>query len=220
MHPVDSVRSPATAARRRAAACAFLLVAGLLAMGACSGRAGTTHSQGSGPTTTARRGVDGIGGADATGQAAVTSAPVPPRCPATGLAIAAHDGGAGAGHRSVVLVLTNVTTGPCRLYGYPGVAGLDAAGKQIVQAARTPHGYLGGLSDGAPIPTVDIGAGQAASAMVEATAAKPDGSSCTPYAGLLVTPPDEKKSTRVPWPGDGCDALQIHPVVAGVTGSA
>ena len=117
-------------------------------------------------------------------------------------------------------MLTNVTTGPCRLYGYPGVAGLDAAGKQIVQATRTPHGYLGGLPDGAPVPTVDIGAGQAASAMVEAAGAKPDGSSCTPYAALLVTPPDEKRSTRVPWPSDGCDALQIHPVVAGVTGSA
>jgi hypothetical protein len=45
------------------------------------------------------------------------------------------------------------------------------------------------------------------------------GNSCTPYAGILVTPPNETHSIKLPWPSDGCSVLQIHPVVPGTTGS-
>jgi hypothetical protein len=52
--------------------------------------------------------------------------------------------GAGLGHVGEAIVFTNVSTSACTLHGYPGVAGLDAAGTQIMQAGRTPSGYLGG----------------------------------------------------------------------------
>jgi len=44
-----------------------------------------------------------------------------------------------------------------------------------------------------------------------------DGSACAAYAGILVTPPNETHTVKVPWDG-GCSALQIHPVVLGTTG--
>ena len=52
-----------------------------------------------------------------------------------------------------------------------------------------------------------------------ALAAGPHGESCTGYAGLLVTPPDETHSVRVGWDSDGCSTLEIHPVVPGTSGS-
>lgn len=42
--------------------------------------------------------------------------------------------------------------------------------------------------------------------------------SCTEYKGLLVTPPDETHSVRLDVTANGCDGLQIHPVVPGDTG--
>jgi hypothetical protein len=170
------------------------------------------------PTTAAAAPTTRATGAGGVG-AAPTSAATPPRCRAGDLAIVARDGGAAAGHRAVILIFTNTGTGTCRLYGYPGADGLDAAGKSVVHAKRTTSGYIGGLAAGAAIPTVDVASGQAASAMLEASGSQQDGSACTPYASLLVTPPDEKQSSRLAWPGDGCADLQIHPIVAGVTGS-
>jgi Protein of unknown function (DUF4232) len=119
----------------------------------------------------------------------------------------------------VVLVFTNTGAVPCGTRGYPGVAALNAGGAQIAQAARTTSGYLGGLGAGRAIPNVTLPAGGAASAMVEALAFNAsDGSACTAYAGLLVTPPDETHSVKLPWGSDGCSALQIHPMVPGTTG--
>lgn len=167
-----------------------------------------------GPTAAPTSKATGVGGLGA----APTSAPTPPRCRAEDLAIVARDGGAGAGHSAVLLIFTNTGAATCRLYGYPGADALDAAGKTLAHAKRTTAGYMGGLAAGAKIPTVDVTSGQAASAMLEATGAHADGSACTVYAGLLVTPPDETQSSRVAWPSNGCADLQIHPIVAGVTG--
>jgi hypothetical protein len=127
-------------------------------------------------------------------------------------------GDAAAGHRSLVLVFTNTGTTTCRLRGYPGVAGLDRDGRQLVQARRTPSGYLGGLGSG-PLPTVALAPGKTASALVEALAFdQRTGDACTPWAGLLVTAPDGTRSSPVRWTGDGCAELEIHPVVPGSTG--
>jgi Domain of unknown function (DUF4232) len=142
----------------------------------------------------------------------------PPECTVPQLSIELGAGTAGAGHRSAVLTFRNTGSATCRMHGYPGVAGLDGRGTQIEQARRTTSGYLGGLTSGAAAPTVDLAPGHTASAMVEAMAFRPDGSACTAYAGLLVTPPDETHSVRLGWTGDGCASLEIHPVVPGRTG--
>lgn len=133
------------------------------------------------------------------------------------LSVTISGGDAGAGHRSKVLVFHNTSADTCVLQGYPGVAALDSAGRQVEQAQRTPQGYLGGLATGNP-PLVRLTAGAAASATVEAVGFGPDGNGCTAYAGLLVTPPDETHPVRLGWDSDGCSGLQIHPVVPGTTG--
>ncbi len=155
----------------------------------------------------------------ATPSAATSSSASGGGCTPGGLKVTVGAESAGSGHRSVALVFTNVGSTPCTLHGYPGVAALNATGAQIAQATRTPSGYLGGLAPGRAIPYVTLAAGQSASATVEAMAFNAsDGSACTAYAGLLVTPPNETRSVRVPWTNDGCSGLEIHPVVPGVTG--
>jgi hypothetical protein len=147
---------------------------------------------------------------------AVSSTPA--ECTVAHLSINLGEGGAGSGHRSAALMFRNTGSKTCRLHGYPGVAALDAHGTQIEQARRTPSGYLGGLKPAASAPIADIAPGQSASALLEALAFGPGGRSCAPYAGLLVTPPDETRSVRLAWSGDGCSNLEIHPVVPGDTG--
>ncbi len=137
----------------------------------------------------------------------------PADCTAAHLEITLAQGGSGSGHRSAVLTFRNTGSGTCQLYGYPGVAGLDAHGAQLEQAARTTSGYLGGLR-GTTMAVVNLSAGQSASATVEALAFRPDGSSCSGYAALLVTPPNETHAVRLAWNTDACSDLQIHPVVA------
>jgi hypothetical protein len=142
----------------------------------------------------------------------------PAECKVGQLDIGIGGGDAGSGHRSKVIVLRNNGSNRCVMQGYPGVAALDGSGNQVAQATRTLHGYLGGVASGQP-PRVNLAPGQSASATVEALASGPNGDSCTAYAGLLVTPPDETHSVRLTWDSDGCSDLQIHPVVPGTSGS-
>jgi len=142
-------------------------------------------------------------------------------CALGDLRITSHSGDAAAGHRGFVLVFQNTGTKTCYLKGYPGVDALDAGSRLVEHARRTTSGYLGGLSSGGGPPAVSLGPGQLASALVEALAFRAsDGSACTAYASLLVTPPDETHSVTVRWDNDGCSDLQVHPVVPGLSGRA
>lgn len=120
------------------------------------------------------------------------------------------------GHSGAALVFTNTSGQACSLRGYPGVAGLNDAGKQVTQAERTLTGYLG---SGYHVRTVRVPAGGRASALVEATSVPSgDATSCPTYAALLVTPPNTTKSVRVAVSLPGCGGLKVHPVVRGKTG--
>jgi hypothetical protein len=125
---------------------------------------------------------------------------------------------AGAGHHGRVLLIRNTGTSVCNLKGYPGVAALGPGDRQVAQAQRTPNGYLGGLAQGASIPELTLAPGESASATVEGLASNQDGSACTAYKGLLVTPPDQTVSTKLAFTPDFCSNLEIHPVVAGSKG--
>lgn len=127
---------------------------------------------------------------------------------ASGLKVTAGMDQAGSGHRSLQLVFTNGGSTPCRMRGYPGVAAVDAAGTQTAQARRTPGGYLGGGT----VTSLTLAVGQSSSAVVEAVAFNRDGTSCTPYAGLVVTPPDDTRLAPVAWRTDACADLEVHPV--------
>ncbi|WP_426503367.1 DUF4232 domain-containing protein [Dactylosporangium sp. McL0621] len=130
---------------------------------------------------------------------------------ATGLRTTAGTDGATSGHHSLMLMFVNAGTSPCRMRGYPGVDALNAAGAPVVQAKRTLSGYLGGPG---AVTTIVIPVGHSAAAMVEADVMGPNGDECTAgYAALLVTPPDDTASTRLPWTTESCAGLQIHPVI-------
>lgn len=144
------------------------------------------------------------------------------------IAVADGGGGAGLGHEDQVLLFKNETSTPCSLTGYPGVAGLDSDGQQVVQAQRTLSGYLGGLWNNALAPpTVSLQPGQTGSAIVEGTDVNVGTEVCPYYSKLLVTPPGLTESTPVtvrglgspPYQGlPGCSPIEVHPVVPGSTG--
>jgi hypothetical protein len=112
---------------------------------------------------------------------------------------------AGMSHADNVVTFTNTGSASCRIQGYPGVAALNAAGKQIQQAAR---------ATGVRIPLVTLAPGQVASAEITGNTA-----SCTKLTsvpGLLVTAPDQRKSTRLGrYEGFCVKSLAIGPVHPG-----
>ncbi len=124
--------------------------------------------------------------------------------------------GAGLGHVDATIVFINSSDHPCTLFGYPGVAGLDSAGREATRALPTLSGYLGG---GYTEATVLLAPGGAASALVEGTTV-PTGTAtaCPVYARLLVTGPDQTTSHSLAVSMPGCSLLQVHPVVTGAAG--
>lgn len=143
-----------------------------------------------------------------------------PPCHDGQISLSEAGGGMGLGHRDEVIVFTNQSRSACFLSGYPGVDGLDAQGREVVQAERTLSDYLGGLWNGATAPPiVTVPPAQKASATVEGTDT-PTGSatSCPFYPALLVTPPNFTTPERVPVGLLGCSPIEVHPVVSGSSG--
>jgi hypothetical protein len=104
----------------------------------------------------------------------------------------------GMSHVDRVVTVTNVSSASCETGGYPGVAALDSSGKQIKQAARATDASK----------TITLAPGAVASALVSANSASCD--TLTAAAGLLVTAPNERTSTRLGSPGSFCLAsLQV-----------
>ncbi len=145
------------------------------------------------------------------------STPTMPSCAASQLRLTSYSN-SGAGHIVDILVFTNTSKTTCFEQGYPGVAGLNAQGKQVVQAQRTTQGYVRALP-GQAIPIVTLPPGQTASAAVEGDDV-PRGTetSCPTYPSLLVTPPNTTTSMVVQLGMAGCVPIQVHPVVPGRTG--
>jgi hypothetical protein len=183
------------------------------ASSAPSGSAGTTG--GSTGTTT--------GGGGSTGSTTGGGSPAgagPAACAGTQLTVTVGASDGAAGHIGVALLFHNTGASACTLYGYPGVAALDGGNQQVAQAQRTLRGYMGGAAPSVTQPSsVVVQSGGTVSARVEATDVPSGGAtSCTTYAGLLVTPPGTRASTRLTAQLPGCSGLQVHPVVPGTTG--
>jgi len=209
---VSTVRT----AKLRGVACGLLLLAG------CS--TGSSHDASAPPPANASSSSTAASSpAPTTAPASSTSVAAPgpsPRCTTAELAISAGRTGAGLGHVGTPIVFQNTSRTACHLSGYPGVAALDDAGNQVVQAMRTLQGYLGGLRAGDRPPVVELAPGETASALVEGTNVPPGtATTCPNYPSLLVTPPDDTRSVMVRVVVSGCSAIQIHPVVPGMTGT-
>lgn len=117
--------------------------------------------------------------------------------------------------------VTDAAKTSCVTTGYPGVALLDAGGRQVQQASRTRSGFMGGLaSTTAPIPRITLAPGQTATAVIEGqtydVAAE---KSCGSSPALLFTLPDNTDSTKLVTRTPVCSGLQVHPLVKGSTGN-
>ncbi len=150
-----------------------------------------------------------------------------PRCNNEQVAVSDTGGGGAAGHENQVLVFTNDSRSVCTLTGYPGVAGLNSAGQQAVQAHRSLGGYMGGLAPGVTaLPVVALAPGQTASAIVEGTDNPLGSQPCPHYPALLVTPPNLTEQVQIQVSDLGtqgfpdCSGIEVHPVVPGSGGSS
>ncbi|MGH3276568.1 MAG: DUF4232 domain-containing protein [Streptosporangiaceae bacterium] len=113
---------------------------------------------------------------------------------------------AGMSKADNVVTFTNMGTTPCRTAGYPGVAALNTAGGQIMQAVR----------QAGSAPVIVLAPGQSASALISADTASCD--ALTTVAGLLVTAPNQTTSTRLGPAGQFClKSLRVAPLQPGAT---
>jgi hypothetical protein len=103
----------------------------------------------------------------------------------------ASAGGGAAGSVYLDLGLTNHSSHPCGVYGFPGMALVDAAGRWLPTTLRR---------DSSQVTLVTLARGQTAWAVVHYTHVPADDEKmpCQPAAvGLAVTPPDETTQLSV-----------------------
>jgi hypothetical protein len=115
-------------------------------------------------------------------------------------------------HRSVELNFAlKPGAAPCVLAGYPIV---DVEhGVSVLTAEETPRGYLGGLPAGVDLPpTIALGPGARARAIVEGPATDSAGHACPTYSDIRVTPPAATMVLTFRTSISVC-SLQVHPVI-------
>jgi len=99
----------------------------------------------------------------------------------------------GAGQENFPIVLTNRSSRTCTVYGFPGVAFVNSAGEQVTVDPER--------STGQQKQRVTLAPGQSAwSAMSFSNPGITGVTTVTP-AAVLITPPDETTSLKVPWTG-------------------
>lgn len=147
-------------------------------------------------------------------------------CSAARLAVSqSHRPEAGLGHAGNVVLLHNSGTSTCTLRGYPTVTLFNdsniASNIASVTASKTPSGYLGGLASGSTAPPlVTLTSGGVASFLVEGTDV-PVGASgvCPTYGAMRFVLPGTSTSKPLGASLPGCSRPEVHPIVAGPTGS-
>jgi hypothetical protein len=123
-----------------------------------------------------------------------------PQCHSSGLSISKQAMDGAMGQIYTTIALTNTSGQPCHLAGRPTIRAVDAADK--VLPATVGDNGPGGVR-------VELRAGQSGYFLFQT--AQPDlvegGAPCKPpAAALLVTPPGETGSLRLPGPWGVCDA--------------
>ncbi|MDX3071002.1 DUF4232 domain-containing protein [Streptomyces sp. MI02-7b] len=153
---------------------------------------GTTTSTATGPTgTTGTTGTTATanGGSGGTGATAAGTG----RCHTADLRASIGPNDPGAGQENFPVVLTNRSSRTCTVYGFPGLAFVNGAGQQVTVDPER--------NTGLPKQRVTLAPG--ASAWSPMSFSNPDITGVTTVvpAAVLVTPPDERTSLRVPWNG-------------------
>lgn len=122
-----------------------------------------------------------------------TTAAATDRCHTADLRASIGANDPGAGQENFPVVLTNRSSRTCTVYGFPGLAFVNSAGQQVTVDPERETGRTKQRVTLAP----------GASAWSPMTFSNPDISGVTTVvpAAVLVTPPDERTSLRVPWAG-------------------
>jgi hypothetical protein len=175
-------------------------VVGALLLGLRGFRPATSPAEPSQPTSAATNvpsppstPVGGVASPALSPTAAATQSPA--RCHTADLSGSLRPGSPGAGQRYAVLVLTNLSSRTCWVYGYVGMQLLDGAGHPLpTNVVRNP----------ASPATVTLGPGDTAFALLHWAAINGPGDSpsaqCQPDpASVQVTPPDETTQLVIPW---------------------
>ena len=138
-------------------------------------------------------------------------------CGDTALTVAAGGQQGATGHSSIVLLFTNRLPIACTVHGYPGLDALSSSGAVLAHATRTMSGFAGGAH---AIAVLTVAPGQTVSALAEWLNFNPVTSGpCTTSASIAVTPANTADTVPLPVHVTVC-GLQIHPTVAGSSGSA
>ena len=140
------------------------------------------------------------------------------RCSLSSVSASASPAAVGLGHVGVVLIFTDKgRSPPCTVRGYPQVT-LSAH-----RVTRTLLGYLGGLEGTSVLPTVTLSPGQSASALLEGSDIERTGHRCSRVTAVRVALPGSTSSTMVQLERSNemtvCGGLEVHPVVAGGSGT-
>lgn len=166
-------------------------------------------------------GLGGLSGA----AGAQTATVVAPTCHDAQLRLALVSGGAGLGHVAIVVQIKNVSGRACSLSGYPKAALRTSSTAKWIAATETQHGYLGGLghtSQHMTLPIVVLHAhGGVASAMIEGSDV-PAGNAkrCSNFRTVNVRLPHTATNAGFYFTFPACVTPQVHPIVAGIYGSA
>lgn len=114
----------------------------------------------------------------------------------------------------------NTGTRACTMRGYPGLAVLNAAGRQVYQAVRRPSGFVGGMTKTGVPPLITLNPGAEATATLQGALVGPTGANCPAYQTVLITPPNStaSASVRLVHPVSTCQAPEITPSLPGSTG--
>jgi hypothetical protein len=149
-------------------------------------------------------------GAQGTARVQTSKAPVEAAtfCRLSELSVTSGQADAAAGTIYYPILFRNTGGRTCQLRGYPGVALLDSAGRQVAQAQR--------ISGPPDVALVTLTPGQVASAAFAAgDLPVAPATSCPDYQSVLVTPPDERHFTAVNFSFRVCSPAHIYPIVAG-----
>jgi hypothetical protein len=99
----------------------------------------------------------------------------------------------GAGQENFAVVLTNTSGETCTVYGYPGAAFINSKGQNV---SIDPH------REGGPKPRISLGPGESAWSALSYSNPNMTGVATVVPDAILITPPDERQSLKVNWPGD------------------
>ncbi len=202
----------------------------VLLAAACSGSSGPSSASSTAPATATAA---DTATTPSTPTATVTAAPSPSRSPSSSpspagsaptcrtsqLSVRLGNGGAAAGTAYQSIVFTNHGSSKCALRGYPGVAFVATAGRQVGSAAsRNPQ---------QPVMTIVVAPASSASALLGIANYQnfsPKDCLSRPVSGLRIYPPGNTAAAYVPFKtaSAGCSTqvgqLHVTAVVNGSTG--